>query len=209
LSARTFDAPGELAERGIHFVLLDEAADESDAARAFRLSAVTALDQRAGFVKVGETDKGVLWRLDADPSDRARLTAVEEGTARLIITIQLVVLFSALLLSIPTRASRRAARAQSRIVGRSPEEPLVLPRRATEQDLAAGEPVSEVEPEPAPESGPDAEERTDPDAEQDAAEQAQPGDEDEPGEPAADPEPGADPEGDAAPEPEPEPEPEP
>ncbi len=134
LSTRTFDAPGELAAHGIHFVLLDQiGAEETDAARAFRVAAVTALDQRAGFVKVGETDKGVLWRLEATPSERASLSNVQEGTATAVTALQLIVLFAALLLAIPTRASRRAARAQSRIVGRSPEEPMVLPRRADDQ----------------------------------------------------------------------------
>ncbi|WP_250646109.1 hypothetical protein [Microbacterium tenebrionis] len=130
LSPRTFDAPGELAAHGIHFVLLDQPrGSESDAARAFRVEAVTALDQRAGFVKVGETDKGVLWRLDAEPAERSDPTRAEQGTAGSIIALQLIVVFAALLLSIPTRASRRAARSQSRIVGRAADEPLVLPRR--------------------------------------------------------------------------------
>lgn len=130
LSARTFDAPGELAAHGINFVLLDQVTGtESDAARAFRVEAVTALDQRAGFVKVGETDKGVLWRLDAEPAERAAPTRAEAGTSSTITVIQLIILFAALLLAIPTRASRRAARARSRIVGRSRDEPMVLPRR--------------------------------------------------------------------------------
>lgn len=130
LSVRAFDAPGELAAHGIHFVLLDQVdGTESDAARAFRVEAVTALDQRAGFVKVGETDKGVLWRLEAEPAERAGLGRTDAGTAATITVIQLIVLFAALLLAIPTLASRRAARARSRIVGRSPEEPIVLPRR--------------------------------------------------------------------------------
>lgn len=134
LSTRTFDAPGELAAHGIHFVLLDQLdTEESDAARAFRVAAITALDQRSGFVKVGETDKGVLWRLETTPSKRAPLDDVQEGTARAVTALQLIVLFAALLLSIPTRASRRAARAQSRIVGRSAEEPIVLPRRADDR----------------------------------------------------------------------------
>lgn len=135
LSTRTFDAPAELATHGIHFVLLDQVdTDESDAARAFRVAAITALDQRAGFVKVGETDKGVLWRLEATPAERAALSNVQEGTATAVTTLQLIVLFAALLLAIPTRSSRRAARAQSRIVGRSPEEPIVLPRRQDDQE---------------------------------------------------------------------------
>ncbi|MGO1854639.1 MAG: glycosyltransferase, partial [Microbacteriaceae bacterium] len=130
LSPRTFDASAELAGHGILFVLLDQVdADESAAARAFRVEAITALDQRSGFVKVGETDKGVLWRLETEPAERADLTRGEAGTSSTITTIQLIVLMAALLLAIPTRASRRAARAHSRIVGRSPEEPLILPRR--------------------------------------------------------------------------------
>lgn len=134
LSTRTFDAAAELAAHGIHFVLLDQVeTEESDAARAFRVAAITALDQRAGFVKVGATDKGVLWRLEATPSERVGLSNVQEGTATAVTTLQLIVLFAALLLAIPTRSSRRAARAQSRIVGRSPEEPIVLPRRLDDQ----------------------------------------------------------------------------
>ena len=39
-----------------------------------------------------------------------------------------------LLLAIPTRASRRAARSRSRIVGRAPDEPIVLPRHAEDLD---------------------------------------------------------------------------
>lgn len=134
LSTRTFDAPGELAEHSINFVLLDQVAEnESDAARAFRVSAVTALDQRAGFVKMGETDKGVLWRLDTITAELPGLTDAEGRTLRAVTTLQLIVFFAALLLSIPTRASRRAARGQSRIVGRSQDEPLVLPKRAQEE----------------------------------------------------------------------------
>lgn len=135
LSSRDFDAPEELAARGIHFVLLGRLADdESDAAREFRLSAVTALDQRAGFVRVGETDRGVLWRLDAEPAPRAEPTRIEQGAGQTIVILQIVVILAALLLAVPTRASRRAARAQSRIVGRSPEEPMVLPRRHDDLD---------------------------------------------------------------------------
>lgn len=149
LSARTFDAPSELAALGIHFVLLDQVdGDESDVARAFRIEAVTALDQRAGFVKVGETDKGVLWRLNAEPRERAELTSAQAGTGHTVTTVILIVLFAALLLAIPTRASRRAARAQSRIVGRSPEEPIVLPSR-TEHPIVHGEdeePTEDEEP---------------------------------------------------------------
>lgn len=135
LSARDFDAAGELGEAGVGFVLLAERKDdESDRARTLRTAAQSALDQRAGFVQAGSTDRGVLYRLEADAADRGELTGAEHATARLVGTVQVVIVIVALLLSIPTRASRRAARAKSRIVGRAPDEPLVLPRHAEDRD---------------------------------------------------------------------------
>ena len=146
LSARDFDAAGKLGELGIGYVLLAKVADgEGDRALTLRTSAVTALDQRAGFVQAGNTARGVLWHLEADAADRAELSAGEHATARLVTTVQLVLVFAALLLSIPTRSSRRAARAQSRIVGRTPDEPMVLPRHAEDRDFedadSAGDPA--------------------------------------------------------------------
>ncbi|WP_217184492.1 glycosyltransferase family 2 protein [Streptomyces sp. AC495_CC817] len=135
LSARDFDAAAQLSEIGIGYVLLaqmDE--DEGDRARALRTSAVTSLNQRDGFVRAGLTDRGELWRLQDGARERASLSAAEHATARLVTTLQLVLVLAALLLSIPTRSSRRAAKARSRIVGRAPEEPLVLPRHAEDLD---------------------------------------------------------------------------
>ncbi|WP_082297777.1 glycosyltransferase [Microbacterium sp. CGR1] len=138
LSARDFDAADELARTGISYVLLAQVSgEESDRARSLRTAAVTSLDQRAGFVQAGSTDRGVLYRLEADASPRAPLSTAQQATARLVITVQLVLVLAALLLSVPTRASRRAARARSRIVGRAPEEPLVLPRHPEDRDGAA------------------------------------------------------------------------
>lgn len=135
LSARDFDAADELGRQGIAYVLLATVSgDESDRARTLRTAAVTSLDQRAGFVQAGSTDRGVLYRLEADAAPRADLSPAQHATARLVITLQLVLVLAALLLSVPTRASRRAARAKSRIVGRAPEEPLVLPRHAESRD---------------------------------------------------------------------------
>jgi hypothetical protein len=108
----------------VRFVLVESAADkETSAARSLRLQAGTALDQRTGFVRVGETPRGVLWRMEAAPAAREGLTAGQRATAQLVVTIELIVLLAALLLSIPTRSSRRAARAVPRAVG-------VLPERA-------------------------------------------------------------------------------
>lgn len=135
LSARDFDAADELGQAGISYVLLAQVSDdESDRARSLRTAAVTSLDQRAGFVQAGSTDRGVLYRLEAEASPRAPLSTAQQATARLVITVQLVLVFAALLLSVPTRASRRAARARSRIVGRAPEEPLVLPRHPEDRE---------------------------------------------------------------------------
>lgn len=138
ISAREFNAPGELAAQGISYVLVSQVAgDEADQARSMRTSAVTAIDQRAGFVHAGTTDRGVLWRVDVDIAEAPVLTNAQEHQARLVVTLQLIFLFAALLLALPTRASRRAARAQSRIVGRAPEEPLVLPRHREELSEAS------------------------------------------------------------------------
>lgn len=124
VSARQFDAPKALGALGVRFVLLQAGSDkETSAERALRLQSATALDQRAGFVRVGETARGVLWRMDAEPAAREGLSVGQRATAQLVVTIELIVLLAALLLSIPTRASRRAARAVPRAVG-------VLPERA-------------------------------------------------------------------------------
>ncbi|MFE7066839.1 glycosyltransferase [Microbacterium sp. NPDC057658] len=134
ISARDFDAPSELLDRGISYVLLAAVDDEGDRARSLRTASVAAIDQRAGLMQAGSTDRGVLWRLEGEPAAPAELSGSAEGTARLVVTVQLLVVLAALLLSIPTRASRRAARARSRIVGRAPEEPLVLPRHAEDRE---------------------------------------------------------------------------
>ncbi|WEK62721.1 MAG: glycosyltransferase [Candidatus Microbacterium colombiense] len=138
LSARDFDAPGELAAHGISYVLLAQKdGGESDKARALRTAATASVDQRPGFVHAGTTERGVLWRLETDVADRTALSGSQEGTARLVVTLQLLAVLAALLLSVPTRASRRAARAQSRIVGRAPDEPLILPRHVDDDDFGS------------------------------------------------------------------------
>ncbi|WP_460799717.1 glycosyltransferase [Microbacterium sp. GXF0217] len=129
VSSRDFDAATELAELGIDFVLLDELPAGSDAgAEGFRLDAVIALDQRTGFVRGGDVaGVGVLWRLEDSGTDgaaRAAQAGDDHGVARSATALQLLVVLAALLLAVPTRASRRAARAISRVVGKAPEEPL-------------------------------------------------------------------------------------
>ncbi|MFD5215776.1 glycosyltransferase [Microbacterium sp. NPDC058345] len=134
LSARDFDASAALAADGVSFVLLAQTPEERDRARVMREGAITAIDQRPGFVRAGETARGMLWSVRGDIADRPPLTDGEEAIGRVTAIVQLVIVLAAVLLSIPTRASRRAARARSRIVGRAPDEPLVLPRRHDHDD---------------------------------------------------------------------------
>ena len=136
LSARDFDAASALADRGVGFVLLTSRRGQSDQARSMVDAAITAIDQRAGFVKAGETSNGMLWQIDTAVATRVQPSEVQRTLGHLIGLAQLVVILAGLLLAIPTRASRREARARSRVVGRSGEEPLVLPRRR-------GEPVAD------------------------------------------------------------------
>lgn len=112
------DVVAQLAGHGVGFVLLAAApGDESDAARAVRLSAVTAIDQRDGLDSVGDTERGTLWRVSVPVERRAGLTADQRAMQRGVVALQLGVVGVALLLAIPTRASRHAARRKSRIVG--------------------------------------------------------------------------------------------
>ncbi len=112
------DVVGDLASVGVSFVLLAPATQpESEVARAFRLSAATALDQRDGLDAVGETDKGVLWRVTQEVEPRAGAPASVRDLARTIALVQIIAIAVALLLAIPTAASRREARRSPRVVG--------------------------------------------------------------------------------------------
>ncbi|MDL9980339.1 glycosyltransferase [Microbacterium sp. ASV49] len=112
------DAVARLAAHGIGYVVLGpDRADESDQARALRLAAATALDQRDGLEPVGATAKGTLWRVAQSVPGRAEPGEDAHRLSVAIAVVQLAVFLVALLLAIPTRASRRAARRAPRIVG--------------------------------------------------------------------------------------------
>ncbi|MCR2810233.1 MULTISPECIES: glycosyltransferase [unclassified Microbacterium] len=118
VTSTTDDAVAVLAGHGISFVLLAPSPGaESDTARAFRLAAATALDQRDGLDSVGETAKGVLWRVTQPTEPRAQASASVHEVARGIALAQLAAVAVALLLAVPTAASRREARRTSRVVG--------------------------------------------------------------------------------------------
>ncbi|WP_375384745.1 glycosyltransferase [uncultured Microbacterium sp.] len=112
------DVIDRLAQAGVGFVLLaPSVAPESDAARAFRLTAETAIDQRDALDSVGATPKGELWRVTRDLQPRGGATEAVQASARWIAIGQFAVVLAALLLAVPTRASRRQARRTPRIVG--------------------------------------------------------------------------------------------
>jgi len=112
------DAVDRLAAHGVGFVLLAPPADpDASGARELQLSATTALDQRNGLDPVGDTSKGVLWRVADEVAPRAAAPAWVAQIAVVVGAAQLLVVVIALLLALPTAASRRGARRTSRIVG--------------------------------------------------------------------------------------------
>lgn len=116
------DVVGRLADHGIAFIVLGTVpTGEADGARAVRLAAQTALDKRDGLDIVGETAKGTLWRLAGDVSARTA-SAQTSATAQRVAGLQLGVVAVALLLALPTAASRRDARGLPRVVGTSRAE---------------------------------------------------------------------------------------
>ncbi|WZH37183.1 MAG: glycosyl transferase [Microbacterium enclense] len=115
------DVVERLAERGIGFVLLQAApAGEDDVIRGARLAAATSLDQRDALDSVGATSRGDLWRVTADVQPRAPIDAHQSRLQSLVTVGSLGVLLIALLLAVPTAASRRVARRTPRIVGPNP-----------------------------------------------------------------------------------------
>lgn len=120
-SAQAITQP--LADAGISFVLLREGvgAQNSDQ-RVMTLTAQASMDQRAGFVRVGETQRGVLWRVDGELTERGGLTGADTSTAWAVGAVQIAVIVAALLLAISTRRTRDEARLVPRAIGRQPGE---------------------------------------------------------------------------------------
>jgi hypothetical protein len=112
------DAVAALAARGIGFVLLEPGpAGEDDVIRGARLSAATSLDQRDTLDGVGATARGDLWRVTTPLQPRAALSDQQARLQHLVAAGSIGVLVVALLLAVPTAASRRVARRTPRTVG--------------------------------------------------------------------------------------------
>ncbi|GAB3616013.1 hypothetical protein GCM10027416_05700 [Okibacterium endophyticum] len=140
------DAAPLLSELGLRFVLLAppgaDAAESPDAAQRAAVASA-ALDGNPALVHVGPTDRGTLWRFDGD-------VVAQDSTDRMpwmaaLVAIGLAVVFGiALLLSVPTAASRRIAEMTPRTVGRRPSE-LERPRRRSAAERAEDLAESEAE----------------------------------------------------------------
>lgn len=123
VSSSNKEATETLRGMGLRFVLLSSGSDDlSDAERNRRLTAVTSIDQRDGFTRVGQTARGVLWRLEEDPEPREGLSAGQTAVATTTTLVQGIALLAAILLSVPTGQTRRQARAMPRVIGRGYEE---------------------------------------------------------------------------------------
>src|SRR5699024_5163663 len=109
---------GPLADAGVSFVLLRQSgAPQTSDQRVMALTAQASMDQRAGFVRVGETARGVLWRVDGEPSARDGLTGSDSTAAWTVGAAQAAVILAALLLAISTRRTRDEARLAPRTIG--------------------------------------------------------------------------------------------
>lgn len=115
ISAPAGDAVARLAAHGVAFVLLGGGGDTAtDVARAVRISAETALDQRDDLEIVGDTGKGKLWRVTAAVSERPSASAADGAG---VAALQIGVILIALLLALPTRRSLLLNRRRPRVVG--------------------------------------------------------------------------------------------
>ncbi|MDX2377038.1 glycosyltransferase [Microbacterium sp. LRZ72] len=119
VSPSAADIESALSSESIGFVLLADGAD-TDAAEALALQAEASLDARAGLEAVGDTTRGELWRVAGELDPRDELARDELAIQRTITLVQLGIVAVAVLLAVPTVASRRAARTRSRLVGAAP-----------------------------------------------------------------------------------------
>lgn len=103
----------ELADLGISFVLVAQAAEDDAPAASQQAAVQAALDANPVLRPIGATDRGGLWSVG---DDVVAAPVHEEQPARtaLVVTLTLMVIAAALLLSLPTSASRRAAELRPR-----------------------------------------------------------------------------------------------
>lgn len=130
-----------LSDVGVQFILLappatglDEPVAEAAASMADR--AATSLDSNPVLAHVGPTDRGTLWRFEGDIAAPAPMNPAPLISTLVLLGLAVVFGF-ALLLSIPTAASRRAAEGRPRTIGRRPAEPAPRLSRADRAEQKA------------------------------------------------------------------------
>lgn len=146
-----------LAEQGIGFVLLR---DRGDAAERAQLQAT--FDRSLSLASAGQTEHGLLWRLDGDvdasAEQPASIVSVLEGTTmsgRTVWWVQLIVLFGVLLLALPTgEVVERPERRRRGSTTPKALDPQTDPARPAPAAPLA-EPGSDAYDEPVRASGPD------------------------------------------------------
>ncbi|HCJ50095.1 MAG TPA: glycosyl transferase [Microbacterium sp.] len=116
VSSADGDVVSVLARHGVAYVLIDEARDESDVARAARLNAQNVLNQRSDLISVGSTARGELWSVGGSIAERSADESAGPTGSRIAL-LQLGVIAIALLLAVPTRTSLRDARRHPRVIG--------------------------------------------------------------------------------------------
>jgi GT2 family glycosyltransferase len=137
------DPSAMVAEYGVQFVLLDSppsliGQDATSPAEEMANRAAVSLNANAVFAHVGPTDRGTLWRFEGETTPPAATGDVPFASTLVLGTLAIVFGF-ALLLAVPTAASRRAAEGRPRTIGRRPAEPAPRLTRAerAERNAAA------------------------------------------------------------------------
>lgn len=120
ISASGLDVAKTLTDLRVRFVLLAPASpglDPADAAGAEQTlnRAVAALETEGALGRVGPTDQGILWRFDGEIPPAA--VAPTSWATPVVGFLTGLVFIVALLLAVPTAASRRMAEATPRTIG--------------------------------------------------------------------------------------------
>jgi GT2 family glycosyltransferase len=127
-----FDPAATLSELGVQYVLLSPAFVESGAQKSPEATttssrASAALDSSPVLAHIGPTDRGTLWRFEGE-TDAAAATGPVSPLSTPVLIGWAIIFGFALLLSVPTAASRRAAEESPRTLGRRDTYPARLTR---------------------------------------------------------------------------------
>jgi GT2 family glycosyltransferase len=147
ISLGGYDPAPTLSALSVQYVLLSPAAvmpgsPQSPEATTTSSRASAALDSSSVLSHIGPTDRGTLWRFDGE-TDAAAASGPDSPFSTPVLIGWAIVFGFALLLSVPTAASRRAAEESPRTLGRrDTREPV---RRLTRAERAERKADAEAE----------------------------------------------------------------